>query len=325
MSLFSELGIPSRKISYCVVHQTSPAADLTDSQKGLSESLGKVKYHEELKASLLNTLAEAAAIRDAFQSSIVEARNKSAQVAQGSLNQYLSTPIKSDNADVRRIIKESLEKYSDQILPTVNIGIDAAWTSHILPDAQIVNSQTKLSVLVRRMLSEGKRSLKRLGFTRGKTPSNIFESVYLLETGINLDVLEFIFRKSIAAGDIWQFAENTWTGIYNVLSTVGTTEQRGNPWEAALYPQTAGIRGAEFIAELEKIFERLSKEFNLHQLSLWQNKFPFREDNNFTVRIMMIPDQKLLFEIIKWLGSLENENIKKALTADAALIMKEII
>ena len=40
---------------------------------------------------------------------------------------------------------------------------------------------------------------------------------------------------------------------------------------------------------------------------------------------MMIPDQKLLFEIIKWLGSIENENIKKALTADAALIMKEII
>ena len=106
--------------------------------------------------------------------------------------------------------------------------------------AKIVNSQTKLSVLVRRMLSGGKRSLKHLGFTRGKTPSNIFETVYLLETGINLDVLEFIFRKSIAAGDIWQFAENTWTGIYNVLSTVGTTEQRGNPWEAALYPQTSG-------------------------------------------------------------------------------------
>ena len=75
MSIFSELGIPSRTISYCVVHQTSPAADLTDSQKGLSESLGKVKYHEELKASLLNTLAEAAAIRDAFQSSLVEARS----------------------------------------------------------------------------------------------------------------------------------------------------------------------------------------------------------------------------------------------------------
>ncbi len=110
MSIFSDLGIPSRTISYCVVHQTSPAADLTDSQKGLSESLGKVKYHEELKASLLNTLVEAAAIRDAFQSSLLEARSKTAQVAQGSLNQYLSTPIKSDNADVQRIIKEGLEK-----------------------------------------------------------------------------------------------------------------------------------------------------------------------------------------------------------------------
>ncbi len=225
----------------------------------------------------------------------------------------------------KELSRKVSKKYSDQILPTINIGIEIAWISHILPDSKIVNSQTKLSVLVRRMLSGGKRSLKHLGFTRGKTPSNIFETVYLLETGINLDVLEFIFRKSTAAGDIWQFAENTWTGIYNVLATVGTTEQRGNSWEAALYPQTTGIKSSEFITELEKIFDRLSKEFNLHQLSLWQNKFPFREDNNFTARIMMIPDQKLLFEIIKWLGSIENESIKRALTVDAALIMKEII
>jgi lambda repressor-like predicted transcriptional regulator len=325
MNIFNELGIPSRTISYCVVHQTSPAAELTDSQKGLGESLGKVKYHEELKTSLQNVLAEAAAIRGAFQSSLLEARSKSAQVAKGSLNQYLSTPIKSDNADVQRIIAEALEKYSDQILPTINIGIEDAWSSQILPDTKIVNSQTKLSVLVRRMLSGGKRNLKHLGFTRGKTPSNIFETVYLLETGFNLDVLEFIFRKSMAAGDMWQYAENTWTGIYNVLSTVGTAEQRGNSWEAALYPHTIGIQGAEFIAELEKMFDGLSKEFNLHQLSLWQNKFPFREDNTFAIRVMMIPDQKLLFEIIKWLGSTENENIKKALTVDAALIVKEII
>ena len=46
---------------------------------------------------------------------------------------------------------------------------------------------------------------------------------------------------------------------------------------------------------------------------------------NFAIRIMMIPDQKLLFEIIKWLGSIDNESIRKALTVDAALIVKEII
>ena len=325
MSIFNDLGIPARTISYCVVHQTSAAADIAESQKGLTESLGKVKYYEELKTSLQNTLTEAAAIRDAFQSSLLDARSKAAQVAQGSLNQYLSTPIKSDNADVQRIIKEAIEKYSDQSLPTSKIGIEAAWVSRILPDAKIVTTQTKLSVLVRRMLTAGKRRLKHLGFTRGKTPSTTFETVYLLETGINLDVLEFILRKSMAVGDIWQYAENTWTGIYNVLSTVGTEVQTANQWEASLYPQTTGMKSTEFIAELEILFDRLSKEFNLHQLSLWQNKFPFRGDNNFTVRVRMIPDQKLLFEIVKWLTLIENEPLKKALTGDASLIMKEII
>ncbi len=323
MSIFSDLGIQPRTISYSVLHQTGPAPEGAEIQKGLGESSGRVKYDDELKASLLHTLAESASIRDAFQSSLVEARTKSSQVAKGSLNQYLSTPIKSDNEDVQRIIKEALEKYSDQILPTANIGISDAWSSRLLPETKIVNSQTKLSVLVRKMLSGGKKQFKQLGFSRGKNPSNIFETVFLLETGINLDILEFVLRKNADAGNIWKSAENTSTGIYNVLATVGTPEQRNNSWESALFPQTP--QGLAFVAELERIFDQLSKEFNLRQLSLWQNKFPFRGENDFSIRIRTIPDQKLLFEIIRWLGLTENEILRKALTTDAALVVKEII
>ena len=106
--------------------------------------------------------------------------------------------------------------------------------------------------------------------------------MYLLETGFNLDVSGVSYFAKVWPQEIYRGSvEKTWTGIYNVLSTVGTAERRGNSWEAAIYPQATGMKGAEFIAELEKIFERLSKEFNLHQLSLWQNKFPFREDNEF--------------------------------------------
>ncbi len=325
MSIFSDLGIPPRTISYCVLHQTSSAPDGADIQKGLGDSLVKVKYDDDLRVFLQATLAESAALRDAFQTSIVEARNKSAQVSQGSLNQYLSTPIKSDNADVQRIIKEALEKYSDQILPTSTIGIGDAWSSRLLADTKIVNSQTKLSVLIRKMLSEGKKRLTHLGFARGKAPSSIFETVFLLETGLNLDILEWILRKSAVAGDIWQYAENTWTGIYNVLATVGTQDQRSSSWESAIFPETAGLKGPDFAADVERLFERMSKEFNLHQLSMWQNKFPFRGDNNFSIRIRTIPDQKLLFEIIRWLGLAENESLRKSLTTDAALMVKEVI
>ncbi len=210
MGIFNDLGIPSRTISYCVLRQTNSSPDLSDSQKGLNDNLGKMENDEEVKASLVNTLAEAAVIRDSFRAFLLEARSKSAQVAKGSLNQYLSTPIKSDNADVQRIIAEALEKYSDQFLPALNLGIEDAWASNILPDAKIVSSQTKLSVLVRKMLSGGKRNLKHLGFARGKTPSNIFETVFLLKTGINLDVLEFIIRKHRAGRDRLQIPENTW-------------------------------------------------------------------------------------------------------------------
>ncbi|MGA9407308.1 MAG: hypothetical protein WBW71_09270, partial [Bacteroidota bacterium] len=102
-------------------------------------------------------------------------------------------------------------------------------------------------------------------------------------------------------------------------------EQTAGLWEASFYPRATGMKSNEFIAELEKIFERLSQEFNLHRLSLWQNKFPSLEDDNFTIRIRMIPEQKMLFEIVRWLASMEKEPLKKALTGDAALIVKEII
>ena len=321
MSIFTDLGIPSRTISYTVIHQAG--ADIGDSQKGAVDPPGKVNYDEDLRAFLESALAESAAIRDAFQSSASEARIKSSQVAKGSLNQYLSTPIKSDNEDVQRIIKEALEKYSDLMLRSANIGISDAWASRLLPDARIVNSQTKLSVLVRKMLAEGKKKLKTFGFSRGKNHSNIFETVFLLETGVNLDVLELILHKSAGLSNIWNSAENTWTGIYNVLWTVGTPEQKSKSWESSLFPQTPGA--PEFIAGLEKIIERLSKEFNLHQLSLWQNKFPLGGENMYSVRIRTIPDQKLLFEIIRWLGLTDNENLRKALTTDASLVVKEII
>ncbi|MGA7160487.1 MAG: hypothetical protein WBZ48_05755 [Bacteroidota bacterium] len=312
MSIFTELGIPSRTISYSMVYQARPVIEIVEFKKVINESLR-------------NTLMDAALLRDAFQSSLIEARMKSAQVSQGALNQYLSTPIKSDNEDVRRIIKEALEKYSDQILPTAKIGIEAAWNSNIVGDAIIVGSQTKLSVLVRKMLSSGKRTLGHLGFSRGKSSSTIFETVYLLETGINVDLLEYVLRKSASVLDISRNVERTWSGIHTIVASAGVGEQTASLWEASLYPQILGMNNNEFIAEVEKIFEQLSKEFNLHQLSLWQKRFTFRDEDGFTIRVRMIPDQKLLFEIVKWLASTENVQLKQALTANAALIVKEII
>ncbi len=312
MSIFTDLGIQPRTISYRVLHQITAAADPKEFRKLLEESLQQ-------------TRADASSIRDALYASLNEARARAAQVAKGGLNQYLSTPIKSDNEDVERIIKDALEKHLERILPTAKFGIESAWCSSLIEDGSIVTSQTKISGIVRSMLSAGKRALKDIGFVRGKNSPNIYETVYLVESGMNLDALEFLLRKDSFHDTFLQTIQRGWNGIYNVIVNTTGSEQTKNLWEASMTWDNSGMTGQDFAAGIERIFTQLSKEFNLHQLSLWERKFSFARNNEFTVHIRMIPDQKLFFEVIKFLVSSSNEPAGKSLVENGALIVKEII
>jgi hypothetical protein len=312
MNLHTELGIPAKLISYGVLQQIRSATNVDEFRKSLQESLGRVRD-------------EATSLRRAFQTSLLDSRMRFAQVAKGSLNQYLSTPIKSDNEEVERIIKEAFEKYSEQILPTQNIGIESAWSSQLIVDSALVRGQTKISGTVRKMLSAGKRTLKEMDFKWGRNASSIFESVYLLDGGMNLDALEFLLWKS-TPGDVQSSAiECSRSSLYNIIASVGDSEPKNNLWEASMIPANKGTADAGFVPDIEKAFEQLMKEFNLHQLSLWQKRLSSGEDSKFVVRARTIPDQKLLCEIVKWFTVSENESLRRSLTENGALVVKEII
>ena len=312
MSIFRELGIPSGLVSYCVMQQLDPASDIGEFRNQLGDAFHK-------------TLTGDAALREAYAAALGEARNKAAQVARGSLNQFLSTPIKSDNEDVQRIIKDALERYSEQILPSQTIGIQAAWYSQMVSDSSIVSARTKLSVIVRKMLSAGKRILGDLGFDRGKGLSNIFENVFLIESGMNLDTLESTMQKSMTAIVAPQTVKHSWNGMHNVLSVVGIAGQTTGLWDAALYPRAADIERGEYLKMIENIFTDLSKEFNLHHLSLWGKKFSSLRDNHYIVRIRMIPDHKLFLEIVKWLSASGGDAARRGLIEESGLVVKEIL
>ena len=312
MSLIEELGIPSRLVAYSVLQQLSSSAEGKEIPRMLGETFQ-------------STLAAAASFRDAFSLAILESRMKTAQVAQGSLNTYLSTPIKSDNEDVQRIIREALEKYSEQVFPSLTVGIRTAWFSQVIADSSIVSARTKMSAVVRTMLSAGRHSLKESGFTKGKGLPNIFETNYLLEGGMNLDVLEACFRKSTSGAKDPQIAGTQSMELNNVLSISGMSDQTASLWEAAFYPPALEMNDEDLVREMDKIFTQLSKEFNLHQLSLWRKKFQSPIAQNHSVRIRLIPDPKLLLEIVKWYSFPGGEPFKNSFVDGAALVVKEIL
>ncbi len=312
MNVFEELGIPPRLAAYSVVQQVSSPGDLKDFPKLLADALNAAQ-------------TEAAAIADAFSALLIESRLKTAQVARGSLNAYLSTPIKSDNEDVQRIIREALEKYSDQFLPALKLGIHSAWSSRVVADSSIVTSRTNLSVSVRTMLSGGRHLLTSSGFNKGKGLPNIFETDFLMEGGINLDVLEASIRKNMSGPSPLSIAGPQVNELYSVPSILEMSKQTTSLWESVFYPQGLELNDAELTREMDVLFNQLSKEFNLHQLSLWRTKFPSARSHTHAVRIRMIPDQKLLMDIVKWFSSQGGGAISGSLVDGGALIVKEIL
>ena len=312
MSIFSELGIPTTIISYTALEQITPAVnpeEFRSAQRVLFETIRN----------------EAGLLRDAYQASLLETRMKFAQVAKGSLNQFLSTPIKSDNEDVQRIIKEAFEKYTEHIIPSRGVGIDAAWSSQVIADSMLVAGQAKISGIIRKMLSRGKRGLKESGFKLGRNPSNIFESAYLFDGGWNLDVLEYLLGKKAADDGHAREVEQRRSSLYSVVSSLGDSSQKLGLWEASIFPSGIENPGDEFSIEIGKMFETLMKEFNVHHLTLWKKRLSSGEGESFMIRVRTIPDHKLLFEVIKWLAVSSNGTTTKELTADGSLVVKEII
>jgi len=310
MNLFDDLGIPSRLVAYGVVQQVSSPGDLNEFPRLLAESLNA-------------TLAASTGYADALSAGLKESRIKTAQVARGSLNAYLSTPIKSDNEDVQRIIRDALEKYSEQALPVLKFGIRSAWSSRVVADSLIVNSRRSVSAVVRKMVSTGKHLLLASGFYKGKGIPNIFETDFLLDGAINLDLLEACLRKTSPSS--LNVAGVQVNELYSVLSMIEISKQTAGLWESAFHPRPLEMNEADLIRETETLFGLLSKEFNLHQLSLWRSKFPTARGQNYSMRINMIPDQKLLLEIVKWFSSPNGGTMGRNLVDGGALIVREIM
>ena len=312
MSIFADLGIPTTVGSFSIVEQTAPGGDLAEFKASKEELLVKMR-------------AQSAALKEAFATSLAEVRMKTAQVARGSLNQYLSTPIKSDNEDVQRIIKDAFEKYTEQILPSPGVGLEASWSSLFIGDGPLLNPSSKIPPLVRNLLSGGKKEMQRLGFKQGRASGSLFETVYLVRSGMNLDVLEYLLGKSFSVENQPRSVSHSRGSLCTLVSSGGDSEQTKSLWEATIIPSIDGSSNPEFIGGFEGVSQQLMKEFNVHHVSLWRNKFLMREEKPFVVRIRLIPDQKLLFEIVKWLSTAGSELSRKQLTEKSALLVKEII
>jgi hypothetical protein len=160
-------------------------------------------------------------IKSAWENHISDLTAKTVQATRGNLSQFLSTPIQSDTGDIQKILKDQIIQTSEQLLPNIHYGLSAGYDARYL-------IETKESEIPKSRMPEGRSFMQKTGFKVGKNNASIFESLYIVQGGSNLDILENMVRNDIG---IYNSAhekkasefETMACSVYNLLISDGTS------------------------------------------------------------------------------------------------------
>ncbi|MDE3057124.1 MAG: hypothetical protein KGJ59_04110 [Bacteroidota bacterium] len=261
--------------------------------------------------------------------SYLETLQKYSQLTRGSLNQFLSTPIKSDEEEVRRIIKENFERFGEQHFDMVNTGVQRSWQSRLITEPALFVSRDKN---VKKLFGNGKKLLVQFGIVTGKIPSAVFESVFIFPSPQGLthlkkvidilpdDEFEYLNSPEMRSANLYQIVNEAGTPPSN-LAKGGTVTQ----WEIMLYPKLRSTDLKGFDNKCADLFSRLTSELNIQHIALWKRLLGLSGGSLYSMRLTTIPDIQMLTEIIRWLAEKSGSEMRSAVITNGGLVVKEIL
>ncbi len=311
MSTYSILNAPVPTISYSILHQPGSSA-LVD------EYVGTIR---ELHAVVIR---ESDALTAAYQKSVRETITRESQALRGALGEFLAMPVRSDTASVQKIFGESFERYQEQVVGTGPLGVIRSYEGRVVEPGFQKAAERKLVV-------KGRSYLKGLGFARGKAGADVFESVFLVQGGMNLDLLEHIIRDRVGIygpthGRHLEQAGRYLFAAYNLVGSWGArADILAGQFEAALYFSKPAMPYDTFRGGLLGALEVLVKEKPVRQVSLWQRKLGLGRGSEFILRCTAASTGDI-GDVLGWLGRChEPAFLKSALMSRGQLVVKELV
>jgi hypothetical protein len=271
MSIYNVLSFEIPIIAYSVLHQhkkTVTAKEYARSLHGLRSELKK----------------ETERIKLAWENHISDMTAKTVQATRGNLSQFLSTPIQSDTGEIQKIMKDQIIQTSEQLLPNIQYGLAGGYDAKYLIEA-------KQSEIPRSRMGEGRSFMQKNGFKMRKSNASIFESLYIVQGGSNLDILENMVRNGIG---IYNSAhekksnefETMACSIYNLLFSDGVSYSSFDRFEL----QVNFVKGKEsyelFHKELDESIKYFRTEIHHLNVSVWQRKLALGIGDEYTLRIL---------------------------------------
>lgn len=269
MSVYALLGIPVPRIAYVVLHQPAGGTPRADYEGVMREMHARLAE----ESSGLNT-------RRAKLLSEVSSRQ--GQMLRGALSPFIETPIQSDNAEVQDLFREYFEKFVDQVTER---GAEGMITSS---EGLIVTASALPGL--RAPEAAGRQFLSDVNFASGRSAPRVYESVFEVEGGRNLDVLEHLVRDrmGIHTGTHGRHVEGNAHFVisaYNRILHAESAAPPATPWgEAVLTFSKPAMTYDDFRASLAIVLGALGRVKGIVSIAVWQRKLGLGRGNEFALR-----------------------------------------
>jgi len=311
MSIYTSLKINVPVISYSIIHRPQKRSAGEAYERTIQEMHAKVEE-------------ESQSVATGIRKELDETVERQSQMLRGALSQFLETPIRSDNAELQNIFRETFGKQRDQLSTGVPAGV-------IGSSEGVVRMKEARGLALRVLEDNGRRYLRELGYAVTKANTPVYESVYLVQGGENLDVLEHIVRDRLGIyssphGEHIKLVRTFAVTAHNLLHNAGTTYERAihDAWgEAVLYFSKPDIRYEDFRSALVPAVEELARLTSVPSVSVWQRKLGLGPGREFLIRCVLSADRQVnsLVDAMQGLSA----DFRDAVVKRGCLVVKELL
>jgi hypothetical protein len=244
------------------------------------------------------------------------------------LSEFLQTPLPRDQEDIRKIVRDALQKNISQLGLDLKYGIEMSYSS-------VVTYSDTANALLKRLEKTGSDYLKCLGYDISKEERGIYESLFIFESSLNIDVVEYILKNKIDSplpilGKLPGDSNHSMHSLYNIIYSAGAAVNKffdKEVMEVDIYfskPREveASIFQNEFVEAMDKMWVTLKIPY----ITLMQRKLGLGKGTDFVLRLYLEEERDHITEAIRWL-TMYNEvgYIRQVLIDDGRLIIKKII